>query len=122
MSSNYNFWHHNNGLKFTNCSLTLFQIISECLFFQVIPECLFFTDKVSPKNKYYASLEEEKKLHKDMRFQPLRGGIEFGVRFLYHMVWATSHYDFDYFVRVDDDYFFCLERFLWEVPLPMVPR
>ena len=57
-----------------------------------------------------------------MRFQPLKGGIEFGVRFLFHMVWALTHYDFDYFLRVDDDYFFCLERFLWEIPLPMIRR
>lgn len=36
------------------------------------------------------------------------------------MVWVLTNYHFDYFVRVDDDYFFCLERFLWEIPLPMV--
>ena len=54
-----------------------------------------------------------------MRFQRLKGGVTFGIRFLYHMVWARLHYNFDYFLRMDDDYFFCLDRFLIELPVPM---
>lgn len=49
--------------------------------------------------------------------QPLQGGIEFGKRFMYHMVWALTRYDFKYFVRSDDDYFLCLQRLLKELPL-----
>lgn len=88
--------------------------------FKMIPECVFFTDKQKPGDEYYDLIKNENQIHKDMYFQPLRGGIEFGIRFLYHMVWAMTHYEFDYFVRVDDDYFFCLERFLYELPQPMI--
>ena len=59
--------------------------------------------------------------HNDLVFQNLSGGVEFGKRFLYHMVWAMQNYEFDYFLRMDDDYFFCLERFLHELPMPMRP-
>ena len=37
-------------------------------------------------------------------------------------VYALTHYDFDYFLRMDDDHFFCLENFLHEVPLPMIKQ
>ena len=62
---------------------------------------------------------EENIKFKDMAFQKLGGGIEFGKRFLYHMIWALQNYDFDYFMRMDDDYFLCLERFTKELPMPM---
>ena len=52
-----------------------------------------------------------------MEFQPLLGGIEFGLRFLYHAKWASATYDFQYFLRVDDDYFVCLKKLLNELPL-----
>ena len=52
-----------------------------------------------------------------MEFQPLLGGIEFGLRFLYHAKWTAARYDFQYFLRVDDDYFVCLEKLLNELPL-----
>ena len=38
------------------------------------------------------------------------------------MVFALTHYDFEYFLRMDDDYFFCLENLLHEVPLPMIKQ
>ena len=34
------------------------------------------------------------------------------------MVWATQNFKFDYFLRSDDDYFICMERFMTEVPMP----
>ena len=52
-----------------------------------------------------------------MEFQPLLGGIEFGLRFLYHAKWTSAKYDFQYLLRVDDDYFVCLNKLLNEVPL-----
>ena len=61
-------------------------------------------------------LLEESNKHRDMHMQPLKGGMSMGLRFLYHMVWATHHYDFKYFVRLDDDYFWCMRRFLSEMP------
>ena len=68
------------------------------------------------------SLIEEQSTYNDTEFQNLQGGVEFGKRFLYHMVWAMQNYEFDYFMRIDDDYFLCLKRFLYEIPLPMVKQ
>ena len=45
-----------------------------------------------------------------MEFQPLLGGIEFGLRFLYQIKWASAKYNFQYVLRTDDDYFVCLRR------------
>eukprot|EP00795_Rhopilema_esculentum_P003433 gene3433-1804_t len=81
--------------------------------------CVFMTDYFEPSTKTGRELLEEEKTHKDIAFQKLKGGVEFGRRFLYHMIWAMKNYKFDYFMRMDDDYFFCLERFLHELPLPM---
>lgn len=52
-----------------------------------------------------------------MEFQPLQGGVEFGLRFLYQAKWASANYDFQYFLRTDDDYFVCLTKLLNELPL-----
>lgn len=52
-----------------------------------------------------------------MEFQPLLGGKEFGLRFLYHIKWASATYDFQYFLRTDDDYFVCLKKLVNELPL-----
>ena len=51
-----------------------------------------------------------------MEFQPLLGGVEFGLRFLYHIKWASANYDFQYFLRTDDDYFVCVKKLLNELP------
>ncbi|XP_002158539.2 lactosylceramide 1,3-N-acetyl-beta-D-glucosaminyltransferase [Hydra vulgaris] len=85
----------------------------------VVPECIFFTDRQQPGDKYYENLLSEYNKYGDIQFQPLRGGVEFGMRFLYHLVWAMNYYEFDYFLRSDDDYFLCFERFLLELPQPM---
>ena len=68
-------------------------------------------------NKFYENLTEERRQHKDVYMQPLQGGIEFGKRLMYHMVWALTRYEFKYFVRSDDDYFLCLNRLMKELPL-----
>ena len=49
-------------------------------------------------------------------FQPLSGGVEFGFRFIYHMLYAVNNYHFDYVIRMDDDVFFCLSKFLTQLP------
>ena len=63
-------------------------------------------------------LFSEAENYRDVHFQNLTGGYDFGKRFLYHMVWAMQNFNFDYFVRVDDDYFLCMKRFLSEIPMP----
>ena len=62
------------------------------------------------------NLLNETSRYGDIEFQPLLGGIEFGMRFLYHAKWAAANYDFQYFLRTDDDYFVCLKKLLNELP------
>jgi hypothetical protein len=50
-----------------------------------------------------------------MIFQPLSGGREFGLRFLYQIRWAMYHFNFKYFLRADDDYFICLNKLICEL-------
>ncbi|XP_065065960.1 uncharacterized protein LOC135691888 [Rhopilema esculentum] len=88
---------------------------------QVIVKCIFITDQPDGSSPDGKRLMKEQRNHKDLVFQDLSGGVEFGKRFLYHMVWAMQNYEFDYFLRMDDDHFFCLERFLHELPMPMRP-
>ena len=56
-----------------------------------------------------------------MVFQHLEGGFLFGLRYLHQSVFAFLNYNFDYMLRMDDDYFFCMNRFLYELPVPMSP-
>ena len=77
------------------------------------------TDGPNPSTEVGKNLLKENETYQDLAFQTLHGGVEFGKRFLYHMLWAKKNYNFDYFMRMDDDYFFCLDRFLLEIPMPM---
>ena len=78
-----------------------------------------FVDETSP---YYQALQEETLKYDDIRFQHLAGGIQFGFRYLHHVIFSFLNYNFDYMMRMDDDYFFCMRRFLHELPVPMIPR
>ncbi|XP_057300400.1 uncharacterized protein LOC130631683 [Hydractinia symbiolongicarpus] len=86
---------------------------------EVKPECIFMTDELTENQEFYDIVKNESDTYHDMHFQTLSGGIEFGKRFLYHMVYAVTNYEFDYFLRMDDDYFICMKKFLHEIPVPM---
>ena len=79
---------------------------------------MFLTDSKDQKSDTGIDLLSEARKYGDIHFQNLTGGYDFGMRFLYHMVWAMQNFDFDYFVRADDDYFLCMKRFLNEIPMP----
>ena len=79
------------------------------------------TDLQTPNSSYYNKIEEEQSQHGDLRFQDLKGGIQFGVRYLNHVLFSFVNYEFDYMLRMDDDYFFCMDGFLSELPVPMEP-
>ena len=51
-----------------------------------------------------------------MELQPLEGGREFGLRFLNQIKWTQAKFDFQYLLRIDDDYFLCLKRLVSELP------
>ena len=77
------------------------------------------TDLQKPDSKFYKAIQQEQEKHGDMRFQQLQGGMQFGVRYLNHVAFAFKNYKFDYMLRMDDDYFFCMNQFLHELPVPM---
>ena len=50
-------------------------------------------------------------------FPFISGGHRFTERLLWMLQWYTKNYSsFQYFLRVDDDYFICMERLLYELP------
>lgn len=63
----------------------------------------------------------EQARYNDTRFQNMFGGFLFGIRFLYHLVYAMMNYDFQYILRADDDYFICFDRLMYELPSPTYP-
>ena len=76
------------------------------------------TDLLSTSTEVGKNLLQEQRQYQDIEFQKLKGGVEFGKRYLYHLVWAIQNFDFNYFMRMDDDYFLCLDRLIGELPLP----
>ena len=79
------------------------------------------TDNPEPNSTYYNAIQEEQQKNGDLRFQQLQGGFQFGLRYLNHIAFAFKNYVFDYMLRMDDDYFFCMNQFLHELPIPMEP-
>ncbi|CAH3044378.1 unnamed protein product [Porites lobata] len=60
----------------------------------------------------------EKDKYKDIKLQLLKGGRgQFGFRFLNEVKWAVARFNFQYLLRIDDDYFLCSKRLLSELPL-----
>ena len=81
-------------------------------------KCVFMTDYPDDATDIGKEVLNEKLKYKDVEFQNLHGGVEFGKRYLYHLLWAVQNFDFDYFLRMDDDYFLCLNRLMNELPMP----
>ncbi|XP_031574723.1 beta-1,3-galactosyltransferase 6-like isoform X2 [Actinia tenebrosa] len=86
--------------------------------------CRFFTDQLtSIEPQVKTAIVKEKLTHGDIEFMPIAGGMNFGLRMLWLMEWSVQNYDFDFFLRIDDDYFLCLRKLLGEIPRRVhVPR
>ena len=83
--------------------------------------CLFFTDSQDMNgtklpDKTLVPLQQEQLLHKDLILTQSPGGINFARRYLWILNWAYVRYEFKYFLRIDDDYFVCMDRLLLELP------
>ena len=83
--------------------------------------CHIFTDAQDMYGKrlpeeIYVSLQQEQFLHKDLIFTETPGGINFARRYLWIINWANERYKFDFLLRVDDDYFVCMDRLFLELP------
>ncbi|CAN0032931.1 unnamed protein product [Ectocarpus sp. 4 AP-2014] len=78
----------------------------------------FFTEpsnEADNENSKTTPLAEESRTHGDIIIQDISAGMNFGVKLLEAMKWMSSHYSFDFFLRLDDDYFLCLEHLLNEL-------
>lgn len=79
--------------------------------------CRFFTDTIEDialeeKRRYV----NESNTHNDLIFMPYKGGHNFALRLVWMIQWYMKKFHFDYFLRIDDDYFLCLDRLLFELP------
>lgn len=79
--------------------------------------CRFFTDSLFDMEPNVRSvLVNESNQYGDLEFMPIPKGYNFGLRLLWLMEWSAERYEFDFFLRMDDDYFVCLKRLLFEIP------
>lgn len=89
--------------------------MNQCTSEEVV--CRFFTDSLSDMEpKVQGVLANESAKYGDMEFMPIPKGYNFGLRLLWLMEWSMERYEFDFFLRMDDDYFVCLKRLLFEIP------
>ncbi|XP_066923892.1 uncharacterized protein [Clytia hemisphaerica] len=89
----------------------------ECQRKTKLVRCNFFTDSFDGLNQTDVDkIQEENRQYNDMLFMPIKGGHRFAERLVWMLQWYTENYDFQYFLRVDDDYFICMERLLYELP------
>ena len=70
----------------------------------------FFTDGQELSNETKHTLQLEQKKFGDLELLPTRGGYWFSHRLLHALFWANKHYNFKFFLRMDDDYFLCLNH------------
>lgn len=80
-------------------------------------KCVFVTDGFIVDEIQRELTIQERNRYNDMELQPLMGGREFGLRFLNQIKWAHANFDFQFLLRIDDDYFLCLRRLLSELPM-----
>lgn len=78
-------------------------------------KCVFVTDGFIEDSAERDFVVQERSHYNDMELQPLQGGREFGLRFLNQIKWAMAKFDFQYILRIDDDYFLCLKTLLSEI-------
>ena len=79
--------------------------------------CVFFTDGLQLKERQKKGLLKEHGTFRDIKFSPTENSaMIFGERFLYQIMWAKAKFNFQYLLRVDDDYFVCMERLVSELP------
>ena len=73
----------------------------------------FFTDgKGLPSEMERTNLLKERNEFKDLEFLPTTGGYWFSHRLLHAIFWVYERFDFKFFLRMDDDYFVCLNNLL----------
>lgn len=79
-------------------------------------KCVFLTDGIIEDPAQRALVLQERNRYHDLEFLPVAGGLVFGQRFLNQIKWAKAKFDFQYLLKIDDDYFLCLKRLVSELP------
>ena len=82
--------------------------------------CRFITDGQDPKGQplegvIRIKLENESRVYGDLLLAEAPGGVNFTVKYLWMLQWANESYDFQYFLRLDDDYFVCFHKLILEL-------
>ena len=82
--------------------------------------CRFFTDGQTPKGQNLTdniriALENEAAVYNDTLLTEVPGGLNFAIKYLWMLQWASERYDFQYFLRLDDDYFICFHKLMVEL-------
>jgi len=83
--------------------------------------CSFLLDGLDNEGDEIAAekmikVEEESNLNKDMVVLETFTGFNFAYRLYKGMEYAYDKYDFDFFVRIDDDQYLCFDRLVYELP------
>ncbi|CAM9902778.1 unnamed protein product, partial [Ectocarpus sp. 4 AP-2014] len=82
-------------------------------------ELCFFTEapakNIPDAESITAALEKEMAVHQDVVLMDVEPGMNFAVKLLWAMRWISDQWTFDFFLRLDDDYFLCLGRLLHEL-------
>lgn len=75
--------------------------------------CRFFSDSLSTMDRELKrKMTEEQSKYKDIEFMSVPRGLNFGLRMLWLIDWSINNYDFEYLLRLDDDYLLCLEMLM----------
>lgn len=79
----------------------------------------FFTEAPTESDPNFendsAALQAEADAHGDLVLMDIDPGMNFALKLLWGMRWMSQHFAFDFFLRLDDDYFLCLRRLLDEL-------
>ena len=82
--------------------------------------CWFITDGQDVKGmrlqgEVRVKLENESRHYGDLVQAESPAGLNFGRRYLWMIEWASERYDFQYLLRLDDDYFVCFDKLIYEL-------
>jgi len=83
--------------------------------------CKFIIDRIDNFGKEIHLAQkykvfEESKRYNDITLMDSYAGKNFLYRLYRTLIWASERYNFDYFVRIDDDHYLCFERLMFELP------
>jgi len=72
----------------------------------------FFTERNPAEREQTVLLNLESQTFRDIEFQPFPQGRQVlqGARFLYQASWALNHYEFDFYLKTDDDVLVCVQK------------